>query len=71
MTTMTLVQGDDWSGLYIDGKLKEQGHSFSTRTVAELVIAHKVSAFEHKDADLDWLADRGDLPQKLEEVQLQ
>lgn len=61
---ITLVEGDDWSGLYVDGKLVAEGHSFSNSELLEYCGVKHNRGF----ADLDWLADRGTLPKKLSDV---
>lgn len=61
----TLVFGEDWQGLYLDGKLAAEGHRLNARDVLDaLGIAH-----ESFDADNDWLCARGDLPVDLDEVE--
>jgi len=60
----TLVDADDWVGLYRDGKLIGQGHSFRVRDVFELLNIDLKIIYP----DDEWIYQRGDLPDKLEEV---
>lgn len=59
-----IVLGDDWEGLYLDGKLVEEGHSLDARMTLE-AVGYDVKTME---ADAEWLTDRGRLPDKLDEV---
>jgi hypothetical protein len=61
---VTIVWGEDWEGLYIDGELKAQGHLISAKDVLDALGLE----LDEIEADGDWLGERGDLPQKLEEV---
>lgn len=70
MSTLTVVQGDDWEGIYIDGKLVAQGHSIPLRNGIDLAIQHKVTEVVWRAADLDWLHDVGELPDNLADAQL-
>jgi len=51
----------DWEGIYIDGKLVEEGHSLDPRTVLEAADV----PFTHRETDLKEL---GSLPENLEDV---
>jgi hypothetical protein len=54
----------DWMGLYRDGELVGQGHSFDAQDVLELLkIEHEVII-----PDSEWLAKMGGLPEKLSDV---
>lgn len=70
---LVIVNGDDWEGLYINGVLVTEGHSISNRELAEAIIERLPRlniSYECKEADIDWLHDRGSLPEKLEKVKL-
>lgn len=56
------VFGDDWSGLYKDGKLVLQGHDNLPYDYRRALGVTSVSA------DLDWLEQEGRLPASLEDV---
>lgn len=60
---MFVGNGDDWVGLYIDGKLKFQGHSIPR---FELMAALGIGYKERDDWDVE--ADGYSLPDNLDEV---
>jgi hypothetical protein len=62
--TLVSSSSGDWIGLYHDGKLITEGHSLSGREVLGL-LGFKV---EEKEAQEDWLEERGNLPQLLKDV---
>ena len=62
---VTIVSCDDWVGLYLEGSLKLEGHSLPLRDVIELLVGEAPNRVE---ADADWIADRGSLPDSLAEV---
>lgn len=61
---ITIARGNDWIGLYDDGRLVTQGHN--------LILDNMLRHFGHEvksiDVDQEWLEDRGDLPDNLAEV---
>lgn len=61
---ITFVKGDDWEGLYINGKLIKEDHSLHVEDVLE-AVGVKVDTLH---ADCEWLWDQGSLPDKLDEV---
>jgi len=61
------VYGDDWEGLYIDGKLVTEGHAITVEEFAEIIGVE----FNESFADIDWLQEEGSLPEKLEDVKLE
>lgn len=63
----TLVRGDYWEGLYIDGKLVTEGHEISLAEFAQLLGLD----FERKCANLNWLETRGSLPDSLKKVKFE
>ncbi len=64
VTVVTIVDGDDWEGLYIDGKLIEEHHCVRT----ESVLQHLGIPCEMIYPDQNWLENRGNLPVRLEDV---
>jgi len=62
-----IVYADDWEGLYINGKLVMEEHSLSTASIFE-ALGVEYDLFE---ADVEWLADRGNLPPKFEDVKVE
>ena len=61
---VTFVDGDDWEGVYIDGKLVAEGHHVRIDELLQLLGINGEQIY----ADDAWLADRGSLPQNLSEV---
>ncbi len=66
MKEITYVQGDDWEGVYVDGKLELEGHSLDFRDVLD-ILGCKVSTIP---ADCNWLHKVGRLPSDLKEVKI-
>ena len=60
-----LVHADDWVGLYVDRKLKMQGHSFRD---IDLLKACGIEA-KQRWVDDEWICDLGQLPDSLSEVE--
>lgn len=58
---VTIVKGDDWQGLYVDGKLKTEDHTL----LVEDVLNNLGIRFTRLNADIDWLHERGALPEDL------
>lgn len=59
-----LVHGEDWSGLYLNGKLVYENHSISSETLLDcLEIPYDV-----RWVNEDWLFDFGSLPRTLGDV---
>jgi len=61
---ITLVDGDDWQGLYVNGELVTQGHSIRAQDVCEVLGAD----YAFVSADYEWLDERGALPELLKDV---
>ena len=59
-----LVRGDDWEGLYLDGKLVEEGHHLRLTDV----LKHFGIECEEVWPDDSWLEERGRLPENFDEV---
>lgn len=73
-TAVVIVDGDDWVGVYRDGKLIREGHlspsgikaSYEDKKRGDMGIS--VSEIV---PNLDWLMERGNLPALLSEVEVQ
>lgn len=63
MSKATFVYGEDWEGVYIDGKLLEDGHSINPRDLLSN-LGYQIESF---DVNQQWLEDNG-LPKHLENV---
>lgn len=61
---ISLVYGDDWMGVYVDGECVYQDHSVQSYRLLEIAgIQHEVV-----HVDLNWLENEGALPQSINDV---
>ncbi len=68
---ITLVEGEEeWTGLYIDGVLKEDTSSFSDSDILHILDELGILEYEHKFVNQEWLNDRGNLPKSIEDIVL-
>lgn len=75
MIRIYLVSGDDWEGLYINGKLEKEGHridfSNGMKVIAEY-INNEMSASEIKFMNYyvnqEWLEDEGSFPENFRDI---
>lgn len=68
--SFTIVTGDDWMGIYLEGILVVQGHTpTASRSLEDLLMDVFDIDFESREADQVWLQDRGNLPKKLSDVE--
>jgi len=61
---ITIVDGDSWEGLYIDGKLIIENHTLSLYDVLDAIGVK----YKHVLVDDEWLYKHGTLPKKLSDV---
>lgn len=61
---LTLVDGDDWQGFYVDGKLQIEGHSVRLVDALEKIGMECEVVYP----DMDWLVDNGNMPENIEDV---
>lgn len=61
---IVFVEGDDWEGVYGDGKLLAEGHRLNKRDVLDALGIE----YEELNADKQWLEDSGRLPTWIEDV---
>ena len=64
MKKITIVNADDWMGVYLDGELMREGHIIHADEMLD-VIGRK---YETIEADEDWIARIGCLPKDLKDV---
>lgn len=64
---ITIVDADDWMGLYIDGKCRRQAHNITIRDVLDYLEVDYTYGY----VDLDWMGDRESLPEELSEIVLE
>lgn len=69
---ITVVDGDDWLGLYVNGDLKLQGHGRS-RHADILAFGAEYAPYTVSlvFADVEWLHEEGQLPEVLSEVKVE
>lgn len=61
---ITFVNGDDWEGLYINGKLIMENHCLDVFRVLNAIGID----YNFLDADVEWLVNLGRLPENLTDV---
>lgn len=64
MDKISIVYGDDWEGVYINGKLHHQMHKISWINV----LADLGFSLERFEVDPEWLEKELELPQDLKNV---
>jgi hypothetical protein len=64
---ITLAEGDDWEGLYIDGICYEQNHTLSASDVLSTLKDFGISV-DIKSVDEEWMEEEGYLPEYLKDV---
>ncbi|OPH61892.1 hypothetical protein BC351_01225 [Paenibacillus ferrarius] len=68
---LTLVSGDDWEGLYYDGKLIEEEHTIQRKTLVDQMKHYTTFNVEFKTINsvgMEWLQDEGSLPVYLDHI---
>ena len=70
---VSIVRGEDWEALYINGILKNENHSIMTERALEILEeAFNGSLYtlevEAIQADDKWLSKRGNMPMSLKDV---
>jgi hypothetical protein len=68
---ITLVNGDNWQGLYINEKLVMQDHSITGHDVMRLMLYQVFDNSETLYPDQDWLDNLGNYPTNLVDVRLE
>ena len=63
---ITIVNGSDWIGIYIDGQLVYENHDIEPERLLDLVNV----TYESCQVDYDWLCKRGTLPKDALELKL-
>jgi hypothetical protein len=61
-----VVSADDWTGLYIDGKLKLENHNLHWDEILDAIGVD----YESDVIDEDWMEANGRLPENLSDVKL-
>lgn len=69
MKHIILAKGDNWEGLYVDGRLMSEGHSLATKDIVEEVLKWRDVQYDERNIDLYWLDEREeDLPPSISDV---
>lgn len=63
---LTLVNSDDWRGLYVGEELVLEGHSLRAVDVANAALG--CTGVQEREADSSWLQEAGNLPSTLSQV---
>ena len=66
---VTIVDGDDQAGLYVNGQLKMQAHRFDLKDIQKIIELLTGTAPEWIEADADWMYEVRHLPESLSDVQ--
>lgn len=59
-----IIHGDYWVGVYLDDKLVHEDHKITASQILNLLNIPSTS----REVDLDWLDERGELPELLSEI---
>lgn len=74
MINVRLIRGDDWCGLYINGKNVYEGHNISIEDFVNIMESkHPKRTIDNIDyqetyCDFDWLEEFGGFPSSLSDV---
>lgn len=76
---LIIVDGDDWKGLYVNGKLYTDGHNIRPEyiinaindNIDQLYEDNSKIIFKSHNCDYDWIEEAGNFPEKLEDVVLE
>ncbi len=63
---ITIVYGDDWEGLYLNGVLVTENHSLH---VGEVLEALEISC-GYEETDREWMDERRCLPRLLDDCKI-
>lgn len=69
-TIYTLIDCDDWVGIYADDSLLYEGDPLSAEELLNLVSYTAVEFFGKFECDLEWLDGLGRLPEQLKDVRI-
>jgi hypothetical protein len=66
---LVIVDGDDWVGFYLGGKLIWQGHSPNLNELSGILNQAGLST-QFGECSADWMGERSHMPDDLSEVEL-
>ena len=67
--TVTLVTADDWTGLFVDGKLVAEGHSLPEFRVIDALKDVGRYRYQELTANQDVMEEFGSFPETLEQAE--
>lgn len=67
---LTVIQTDDWEGLYLDDRLITEGHSIDWKYVLEKLGYNTEANYLSEKEWIEYLGDGGALPQSLNELRM-
>ena len=62
------VDGEDWVGLYIDGKLIYEGHDIHVTLLLDILNKRGIINCQNIECDSEWLVEHGGLSQNIDDV---
>lgn len=64
------AQGDDWNGLFINGKLAMEDHQLHPKSIQAVLKKHNALGVEveFKEVDMEWMWEVGSFPTDISEV---
>lgn len=68
---VTYVHGDDWCGLYRNGRLSLEGHSLPIGEVMRSIENQGSIHYHEFEVDQTWLENQGSLPSNLGDIPLE
>ena len=68
---IVIVRADDWAGIYVEGRLGQEGHSFSDAELIRVGQENPTLDIISKECDYEWAHDLGNFPADLREVRFQ
>ena len=68
---IVIVRADDWTGIYVEGLLGPEAHSFSDEQLIRIGQENPTLDIISKECDYDWAHDLGNFPYNLREVKFQ
>jgi hypothetical protein len=70
MAVITLIDADNWIGIYANDKLIYENHSIRADELLKLLNYQDINYFGRFEASLDWVDNRSNLPAHLSNVQI-
>ncbi len=68
LVDVVLVYVNDWTGIYFNGVLQDEGHSVNWLSIMEKLTNKTVLSFKYLEVDEDWLEWERSLPPNLKDA---